>query len=263
MGSSPISLWMSAGAAVLLCAAMVALAEAGRRVGVRHMARDADGARPGVGAVDAAVFALLGLLIGFTFAGAASRFDARRSLVTEEANAIGTAWLRLDLLSAESQPAMRVLFRQYLDSRLETYQKVPDIQAVEAELARSERLQLQIWEQAVVGVREPTAMPAAAMLLLPALNQMIDITTTRLMAVRIHPPFVVFVMLGTLALVSALLAGYGMAAGKKRSWMHVVAFATVIAATVYVIVDMEFPRLGLIRVDAVDQVLRDLRQSMN
>lgn len=253
--------WMSAVAVAVLLCGMVVLVEAGRRLGLRHLARDPELARPGVAAVEAAVFALLGLLIGFTFSGAASRFDERRFLVTEEANAIGTAWLRLDLLPPAAQPDLRELFRQYLDSRLETYRKLPDIQAAETELARSAKLQGQIWAEAISVVRESGSTPAA-MLLLPALNQMIDITTTRKMATKVHPPLIVFLMLGALALVSALLAGHGMAGGRDRSWMHVLGFATIIAATLYVIVDMEYPRAGLIRVDAVDQVLRDLRQSM-
>ena len=123
-------------------------------------------------------------------------------------------------------------------------------------------LQRQIWTRAVSAVAE-SSTTIAGMLLLPALNQMIDITTTRKMATMMHPPLVVFFMLGALALVSALLAGYGMAAGGQRSWVHVLGFAAVVAATVYVIVDMEYPRFGMIRVDAVDQVLRDLRHSMN
>jgi hypothetical protein len=61
---------------------------------------------------------------------------------------------------------------------------------------------------------------------------------------------------------SAWLAGHGMASAGKRSWVHVLSFAIIIAATVYVIVDMEYPRFGMIRVDAADQILRDLRQSM-
>jgi len=207
------------------------------------------------------VFALLGLLIAFTFSGAASRFDQRRHLVTEEANAIGTAWLRIDVLPPSGQPALRELFRRYLDSRLETYRKLPDIQAAEAERQRSTKLQGEIWTQAVPLTRE-SGSPAAATLLLPALNQMIDITTTRAMATQMHPPLIVFVMLGAVALLSALLAGHGMAGARERGWIHVIGFAAVIAGTVYVIVDIEYPRFGLIRVDAVDQVLRDLRQSM-
>src|SRR5512135_1014613 len=101
------------------------LVEVGRRIGIRRMAKDGEGARAGAGAVEGAVFGLLGLLIAFTFTGAAARFDARRNLVTEEANDIGTAWLRLDLLPAGEQPALRESFRRYLDTRLEVYEKLP------------------------------------------------------------------------------------------------------------------------------------------
>jgi hypothetical protein len=99
-------------------------------------------------------------------------------------------------------------------------------------------------------------------LVLPALNAMIDITTTRTMAGKMHPPMIIFGMLIGLSLVSSLLAGYGMAGGKARSWVHSVGFAATMAVAVYVILDLEFPRLGLIRVDAFDQVLVDVRASM-
>src|ERR1700675_3830969 len=120
---------------------MVILQEVGRRVGHRRLARDPEGARAGVGAIDGAVFGLLGLLVAFTFSGAATRFEARRQLVVEEANAIGTAYLRLDVLPAAAQPALRARFREYLDSRLAAYRAMPDMAAVEAELARTTRLQ--------------------------------------------------------------------------------------------------------------------------
>jgi hypothetical protein len=100
------------------------------------------------------------------------------------------------------------------------------------------------------------------MLLLPALNAMIDITTTRTMATQIHPPAIIFVMLFGLGLASALLAGYGMASAKSRSWPHMLGFAAAMAVTVYVILDLEYPRFGFIRVDAFDQALVDLRESM-
>jgi hypothetical protein len=248
--------------AVGLFVGMLLFLQIGRRLGERSLALDPGEARTGLGGVEGAVFALLGLLIAFTFSGAASRFDQRRHLVTEEANAIGTAWLRIDLLPAEAQPALRDLFRSYLDSRLETYRKLPDVDAAMAEFRRSMDLQGEIWKAAVSGSRKSDT-PAVAMQLLPALNQMIDITTTRLMATRIHPPKVIFIMLGGLSLASALLAGYAMAGGKSRHWVHVILFAAVLSTTVYVIVDLEYPRLGLIRVDAVDQVLTDLRRSMD
>jgi len=236
------------------------LVETGRRIGIRRMARDRDGARAGMGAVEGAVFGLMGLLIAFTFTGAAARLDARRQLVAEEANCIGTAWLRLDLLPAATQPALRESFQRYLDTRIEVYEKLPDLEVAMAAFARATAMQGEIWTQAVAASREGPS--PATMLLLPALNQMIDITTTRTMATKIHPPVVIFVMLIVLTLVGALFAGYGMAAAKQRSWVHMIVFAFVMAAGVYITIDMEYPRMGLINVHAADQVLVELRQSM-
>jgi len=248
--------------AFALFVGMLILLNVGRRIGDRHMASDSRGARTGTGTIETAVFALLGLLIAFTFSGAVSRFDHRRHLIVEEANAIGTAYLRLDLLPAGAQPALREEFRRYVEYRLEVFRKLPDVQAATAELSVATKLQKKIWSQAVAASQAPGGSPAAPMLLLPALNQMIDITTTRTMALQLHPPFVIFGMLFLVALASALLAGYAMAGGKDRKWLHVIAFALVIALTVYVILDIEFPRLGLIRVDAFDQALTDLLKSM-
>jgi len=142
------------------------------------------------------------------------------------------------------------------------YRKLPDMAAVKEELTKANNLQKHIWLQAVAAVRSENAPPQAAIVLLPALNAMIDITTTRTMAGQMHPPAIIFAMLFALALVSSLLAGYGMAGGKSRSWLHMLCFAVVIAVAVYVILDIEYPRLGLIRVDAFDQALVELRDSM-
>jgi hypothetical protein len=245
---------------LFLC--ILGLMEVGRRLGQRRIAEDAEGARAGVGAIDGAVYGLLGLLIAFSFSGAAERFAGRRALIVEEANAIGTAYLRVDLLPEEAQSAMRDRFRRYVDARLEAYAKVPDMEAAMAALARSTVLQAEIWSEAQRSSRSGGA-PAAGVLLLPALNEMFDITTTRLAATRAHPPMVIFVMLVILALVSALLAGYGMAEARRRHWMHPMAYAAVMAVTIYVILDLEYPRVGLIRVDAADQLLHDVRAGMN
>ena len=143
-----------------------------------------------------------------------------------------------------------------------TYQKLPDLVASRVEQVRSVALQQDIWKQAVDAARASGSQPAH-MLLLPALNAMIDITTTRAMAAQMHPPPIIFFMLAVLALAGATLVGYGMAGGRSRSWLHSVGFAAVMATTVYVILDIEYPRFGLIRVDAVDQVLVELRRSMD
>jgi uncharacterized membrane protein len=100
------------------------------------------------------------------------------------------------------------------------------------------------------------------MLLPQALNAMIDITTTRTVASRAHPPLVIFLLLPVLMLIGAMLVGFGMAANTQRQWLHMAAFAAVMSLVVYMIIDIEFPRLGLIRVDAADLVLIELRQSM-
>ncbi|MEO8353494.1 MAG: DUF4239 domain-containing protein [Chthoniobacteraceae bacterium] len=248
--------------AIFLFVGMLILLEAGRRVGRRRLAVDPDGARAGLGSVDAAIFALLGLLLAFTFTGAAVRFDARRTLVIEETNDIGTAWLRLDLLPADAQPAIRESFRRYLDTRIEAYEKIPNMAAVEDALARSAALQTEIWQRAIAATKSEGAPPSGPMLLLPALNAMFDITTTRTAVTRMHPPVIIFIMLAAVALVSSLLAGYGMAGGKAHSWIHMISFAAITAISVYVILDLELPRLGLIRVENFDQLLIDLRTSM-
>ena len=241
---------------------MLVLLEVGRRIGARRLAEDPTGAEAGVGSVEGAVFALLGLLIAFTFAGAASRFDTRRQLIIEETNDIGTAYLRLDLLPVDAQPALREKFRAYVDTRLEIYRKIPDMAAAKEEMAKANRLQLEIWRQSVAASRAQGAAAAAPMLLLPALNAMIDITTTRTMAAQIHPPVVIFALLFGLALASSLLVGYGMASSKARNWLHMLGLAFVMAVSVYVILDIEYPRLGFIRVDSFDQALVELRESM-
>jgi hypothetical protein len=245
--------------AVALLLGMLALLETGRRLGLRARTR-LPGGSLGFTAVEGAVFGLLGLLLAFTFSGAASHFDARRELVGREANHIGTAWLRLELLPPPAQPALRELFRSYLDARLATYRKLPDMKAVAAEWERSTALSRQIWTQAVAACQD-SGYPPAALLLLPALNEMIDITTTRLVASWMHPPPVVFGMLLALALAGALLAGFEMAAA-ARMWLHMLAFGLATSAAVFVILELEYPRLGWIRVDPVDRVLVDLRARM-
>jgi len=242
-----------------LFAGMLVLQEVGRRLGARRMALDPEGSRAGLGAVEGAVFALMGLLVALSFSGAAARFDARRHMIVDEANAIGTAYLRLDLLPADAQPKLKDLFRRCLDERLEAYRKMPDIAAAREALARSTALQGEIWSGAVEATR---AEPQARILLLPALNAMIDIATARTAAFQMHPPTIIFAMLGLVALACALLAGHAMAGLKKRSLLHSLGFAVILTLTVYVILDLEYPRVGLIRVDAMDRILADVRQSM-
>lgn len=239
---------------------MVVLVEVGHRVALRRRSQVAEEENKGLGVIEAAVFSLLGLLIAFTFSGAATRFDGRRQLIIEEANNIGTAYLRIDLVPEQNQAELRGMFKQYLDSRLDTYRKLPDLDAAMAEMALSRKYQDEIWTYSVTACRD-SGSQSCNMLLLPAINAMFDISTTRTEAAKIHPPSIIFAMIVLLSLAGSLLAGYGMS-GKSRSWVHIVAFAAVMAITVYVIIDIEYPRYGLINVAGADKVLADIRASM-
>jgi hypothetical protein len=234
----------------------------GRWLGRRAVARYGTASVPSISSLEASVFALLGLLIAFTFSGALSRFDVRRNQAVDEVNAIGTAYLRIDLLPASAQPLLRETFRKYVDARIETYRALPDLEAARLELARSQDLQREIWAHALAAMRMPESRLDAELLVVPALNQMFDIATVRVTATQIHPPLVVYGMLFALALGSALLAGYQSAGEKDYDWVHKIGFAAIVAFTVYVILDIEYPRLGWIRLDAIDQVLVNLRAGM-
>src|SRR5260221_11759327 len=110
----------------------------------------------------------------------------------------------------------------------------PDIASATIELTRGTVLKNEIWKDAVTACRDSGSSPAT-MLLLPALNQMIDTTTTRTVAARTHAPVVIYVMMGLLVLAGSLLAGYGMADGKARNWFHAFAFALIMSLAIYVI----------------------------
>lgn len=248
--------------AFILLAVMVLLLEMGRRFGIRRSTVDEEGVKAGAGAVEGAVFGLLGLLLAFTFSGAAGRFDTRRLQIVDEANAVGTAYLRLDLLPEGERPALQELFRRYLDTRLAAYRQLPDFRAARRGLAQSMELQGLIWSRAVGAVRMEGASRSAEMLLLPALNQMFDIAATRTAMMRMHPPHIIYVMLVMLSLLGSLLAGYGMARARTRGWFHILGFTLIMTASIYIILDLEFPRLGLIRIDRFDQLLVDVRDGM-
>jgi hypothetical protein len=248
--------------AVLLFGGMLILLEIGRRLGISRRSKESEGERGSLGTIEGAVFALFGLVIAFTFSGATSRFSGKRMLVAEEANSIKNAYLRLQLLPQKAQPELQDLFRRYIESRLETYRKLPNMEAAETEMATSTNIQEEIWTKAVAATRLPNSHPDAGKLLLPALNSMIDISTTRTMALKTHPPNIIYALLFSLGLICSMLAGYRMASGQHRSWLHILSFAVITVIVVYVIIDIEYPRAGLIRLEASDQLLLNVHGSM-
>jgi hypothetical protein len=253
--------FVGGGLAALLFAGIVTCLMLGRRVGQAAIERRG-APNPNVGSLETAVFALLGLLIAFTFSGALNRFDTRRAQIVQEANAIGTAWLRIDLLPAAAQPKLRDTFRSYADSRIETYRKLPDMTAARGELERSRELEGQIWQQAMAALRSKNVQGEVGLLVVPALNDMFDLATTRVAATQIHPPRIIYGMLIALALAAALLAGYQTAGERGYDWLHKIAFAGIVALTVFVILDIEYPRLGFVRIDAMDKMLVEVRAGM-
>jgi hypothetical protein len=240
---------------------MLLFIHAGRRIAAWQNTHRPGTIRGSTAAVDGAVLGLMGLLLAFTFSGAGTRYDARRKLVAEEANNIGTAYLRLDLLPPEAQPKLREDFRRYVRSRLAVYEKIPDAEAVRAELRKSGEIQNEIWKQ-VVSASQQSGSPAVMILVLSPVNEMIDITTTRAVAAETHPPPVIFIMLGVTLLACSLLASYSMSVAGRPSLIHTIVFVLLVGIAVYVTFDFEYPRVGLIRIDPVDKVLTETLERM-
>ena len=241
-----------------LFVAMLVLIDVGFRIGRKRKKSTPETSDEGVGTVDAAVFGLLGLILAFTFSGASNRLDIRRAQIVQEANAIGTAYLRVDLLPASEQPAVRKLYKDYLESRIEVYEKMPDVAAAKVALAKGNTLQNEIWSRSVTACQADLS-PRTCILVVPSLNEMIDITTTRTMATVQHAPAVILGLMVLLALLGALLAGFAMSSQTKRSNLHTVLFALAISMSVYVVLDLEYPRAGLINLKEMDQAIVQLR----
>ena len=240
---------------MFLAGLVLACIEFGRRIRLR---RKEDKPSSGLSVIDGAVFGLMGLILAFSFSGAEGRFDTRRQLVVQETNAIGTDYLRIDLLPEAAQPQIRDDFRAYVDARIDFYKDVaPNRTKALDDLARSVQLQKKIWTESL------SASPAVLTLVTSSLNDMIDITTTRLVAMQTHPPLPIYGALLILALASALVAGHGMGDTGQRPWLHTLVYAAALTVTIYTIIDLEFPRIGIIRVDRYDQTLIDQRNSMN
>ena len=235
---------------------MLVALELGRRIGRVRLQADPAGAQSGLGALEGAVFGLMGLLIAFTFSGAAARFDTRRELLLKESNAIGTAWLRLDLLAGPARETLRADFRTYVDQRLAATRA----HATQADAAFAV-LEAQLWAH-VVAATQASPDARAASLLLPAINEMFDVASARFVASQTHLPAVIYAMLVALAVVCSLLAGHGLAGAQRRNWLHILAFTGSLLLAIAVTIDLEFPRRGFIRVDRYDQLLVELRDSM-
>jgi hypothetical protein len=242
---------------------MIAMQLVGHRFALHRRENDPLAGSEGTAAVEAALYALLGLMVAFTFSGAEERLNARRQLIVEEVSAIGTAYMRLDLLEPEDALILRDEMRAYLDARLAYYDKLLNFAGARAERRRADQLQQQIWSDAVAATGRAGDARAATLLVLQSLNQLFDVATARYAALRTHVPGAIFILLLALALVCAFFAGVGMARRRGHaSPLHVLMFAGILAVVAYVILNLEFPRAGFVRLHGLDQFLIEQRASM-
>jgi hypothetical protein len=222
----------------------------------------------GLTTVEGAVFALIGLLLAFTISGALQRFDERRQLVVQEANAASTAYDRLGLFEGDVGRNLQIKLKDYVEARIDLYRMPHDFSLWRrSELFSPEQqgkavdLKNKVWDATVAACPQASFRPACAQAL-PALTSLFEVARLRLGASEKHPPQIVYVMLFGLGLGGSLLAGFGMAAAAARSWIHMLIFAATLTVTLYAVTDMEYPRLGLIRIEDFDHFLVDAHRQM-
>ena len=243
-------------AAAIVFAATSLAALAGVRVGRRLHDGVSDGERAQMYALEASLLGLLALLLGFSFAMAENRYDARKLLVVEEANAIGTARLRASVIADPRAVEIGQILERYVAVRLEGYRG--RTARLHAALGESEELQRQAWSRASELARsDPRSLPAA--LLLQSLNEVIDVHGKRLAMGRNHIPTLVLLTLIFVATVTMAWVGACIGLSARRGGRLALVLALVISSVVAVIVDLDAPRSGLIRVG--QSTLADLQRS--
>lgn len=187
-------------------------------------------------------------MLGFTFAAAVNRYDTRKSVVLEEANAIGTALLRTEFLPPPYDKAAADLLKQYLALRIAPAGRSLDDSSLRRAIAESVVFHDRLWRIAVaVSKAEPQSRPVS--LFTQALNEVIDLHTTRLTAGRNHVPNSVIAVLFLLAMVSMGLVAYDSTLQGKRNGSALVVTAILTAGVLAVIIDMDQPALGFLAID--------------
>jgi hypothetical protein len=217
--------------------------EVGRWLGRRAAKQGADS----VSTLEGAILGLLALMIGFTFAMALSRFEARRDAVLVEANAIGTTALRARLLPAPHSREVLTLLREYVQLRLDITRHMPSPADLGAMVARSNAIQEALWRHAkAVAARDNAMVPTG--IFIQSLNEMIDDQEKRLTAVRNRLPIVILFALYGVATVAIGFAGYESGLQARHSRLPVYLVGMLVAAMVILIQDLDRPGAGFIRV---------------
>lgn len=212
-----------------------------------------------LGPIETVIFYLFGLLLAFTFSGSWTRFEERKEIVGHEADLIRSVYLRTDMMSDDAQPKMRALLKEYTAIRADAYQ-TNDEDILKADYARVAKLRKQMWDLAVLDVKN-SKMSSIGVFILTSISALFDVSRSQTAARKNHPPFVIYLMLILLNLFCALLIGYNLVS-KNGHWLYVISYATIISSLLYLVIEIELPRHGLISVHEVDQFIIDLRDSM-
>ena len=209
------------------------------------------------GVIQGATLTLLGLIIGFTFSMALNRYESRISLEEEEANAIGTEYLRADLLPASDAERVRALLRSYIEQRVRFYEarELDEREHVDAETAR---LQSELW----TAVRTPAAANPSPLtaLAVSGMNDVINSQGYTQAAWTNRIPPAAWVLMASIALFATLLVGIGIRTRKDGFAWVLLVLPVVTATSFFLIADIESPRQGTIRV--APQNLLDLARTL-
>ncbi|WP_164016787.1 hypothetical protein [Pyxidicoccus trucidator] len=214
---------------------------------------------PSVTSVSSVVFSLMGLVLAFSYSEAGKRLEAHRHLVVDEANAIASVWFRIDVVPDAAQDSLRGLLRQYLDERIQAHQVLPHVEEFELHRAKAAGLQRQIWSEMVAVT---TKDPDKEVLLLPPVLLIAEVAGKRTLTVRTHITSPTFLFMLGLALAGAALVGVTTAKGAGRNWPYRLIFVAVVSAAIHVVVDMEYPRTGIVGTEEADSLLMELRETM-
>jgi len=236
---------VEAAIAVGLLATLSIALDLGFRAGRRAGASEHDGESGQVGAIQGAVLGLLGLLLAFSFAAAGSRFFERQDLIVQEANAIGTSWLRAELLDEPQRSELRAALQDYTRSRIEIPARSRDGWNEEM-LAEADRLHGRIWRAASTGVAR---RPELSLVILTPVNEVIDVHSLRVNASIKHVPGLVLALLVACSLLSVAVIGYGCGIGGRRRWLLTLSLVLVIGSSLWITVDLDHPRQGLLQLD--------------
>jgi hypothetical protein len=211
----------------------------------------------GIGPTEGSLLGLTALLLSFTFGMSATKFETRRQLIVSETNDIGTSVLRCDMYPDSVRNLFRVDFKNYLETRIAYYAVGDNEDMIKGTLEKSDSISKIIWNRAALLSHDLNNRVATEQMV-PSLNSMIDITTTREAARRATVPGMILVVLSTLILVSAFLSGYG-SKNLERNKILVVAFAFITTLALYLVVDLDKPRQGFVNLNKTQELLVNLR----